>query len=85
MSLLYILKSGVAFFAGSDLYDVFDIVYKDLSVSDMTGVQYLLSRLYYRSDRYLAHNDIELNLRKKRCLNLCAAVVLGLALLLAAA
>lgn len=49
--LFNILKSIVALLAGTDLYDVFNIIDKYLAVSDVAGVEYLfrgLDSLYER-------------------------------------
>ena len=60
----YILQGGIPFFAGTHLDDIFYIVYKDLAIADMAGVQRLFRRLDNRADRHLADDDFHLNLRQ---------------------
>ena len=37
----YILQCSGIFFAGADLYDSVNIVYKNLAIADVTGKEYL--------------------------------------------
>ena len=41
----YILQCSDIFFAGADLYDSVNIVYKNLAIADVTGKEYLLCSL----------------------------------------
>ena len=38
----YILQCSDIFFAGADLYDSVNIVYKNLAIADVTGKEYFL-------------------------------------------
>ena len=73
----HVLKGVITFFAGSDLYHVFNVIYKDLAVADVTGVQNLFGSLDNRSYRNLADNDINLNLGQKVGFNRNTSVVFG--------
>ena len=78
--LFNVLKSVVALLAGTDFYNILNVINKDFSVADVTGIKNLFRCFDNASDRNLAYNNVKLNLRKERRLNLNAAVELRLAL-----
>ena len=61
--LLNILKCIVIFFAGTNLYNLVNVVYEDLTITDMSGVQSLLGSFNNILNRNLADNNLDLNLR----------------------
>ena len=63
LELFDILKSVIALFACTNLYDIFNIVNEYLTVADMTGVKNLLSGLNNLRYGNLAYNYVNLNLR----------------------
>ena len=63
--LFVILQCSESDFTGSDLYYVLDVVYEDLTVTDMTGVEGLLSCLDYLFDRYCRYYDVYADLRQE--------------------
>ena len=83
---LFVVLQGVkAFCAGTNLNDVLYVVDEDLAVADVAGIQNLLDDLNDRLDRNLGDNDLHLELREQGYIDLSAAVILGSALLYAAA
>jgi len=83
--LFYVLKSVVTLFAGANLDDVLHIVDEYLAVADVAGVQHLFRRLDHISDRNLADHYVNLHLWQQSGFDLNTSVILGLALLHAAA
>lgn len=83
--LFNVLESIVTSFTGTNLYDVLNIVYEDLTVADLAGVECLLSGFYDCFNGNLAYNDLYLYLRQQVSFDLYAAVELSRAFLHAAA
>lgn len=65
--LFHILERVITFFAGSDLYDIFNVIYEDFTIADITRIQCFLNRVDHGFHGYPANNDIDLNLRKQPC------------------
>jgi len=57
-----VLQSVVALFAGTDLYDVLDVVKEDLAVADIAGIKSFLGRFNGLPYRDFADDDLDLNL-----------------------
>ena len=83
--LFYILQSSEAFFAGSDLYDVEDVIDEDLAVAYVACVKNLLCSVDDCLYGYFGYDDIDLDLRKQGCFDRYASVVFLTSLLYAAA
>ena len=81
----YILQCGVIFLAGADFHDLGDVVDEDLAVADVAGVQRLRRGVNDLLHGDLAHDDLDLDLRQQRGVDLGAAILLAAALLQAAA
>ena len=81
----YILQCSGIFFAGADLYDSVNIVYKNLAIADVTGKEYLLCSCNDGINRDLADNNLDLYLRQQGCIDFCTTVHFACTLLDAAA
>ena len=85
MGSLFVLQSGIAFFAGANLDDILDVVDKDLAVADVSGVQGLLGGRDSVCHGNLADDRFHLDLGKQIQVHRNAAIVFRAALLDAAA
>ena len=65
--LFNILESVISGFSCTNLYNVLDVVYEDLTIADLAGVKSLLSGFYNGFNRNLANYDLDLHLGKKSC------------------
>ena len=74
--LFLILKRVISLFAGADLYNVFNVVNKDFSVTVVTGVQNAFCCFNNTAHGNLADYDIHLHLGKQVRFKRNAAVVL---------
>ena len=81
----YILQCSGIFFAGADLYDSVNIVYKNLAIADVTGKEYLLCSCNDGINRDLADDNLDLYLRQQGCIDFCTTVHFACTLLDAAA
>ena len=64
ISLFNVLKCVVAFFAGSYFDNVFNVVYKDFAVADVTCVKHFFSSNDKRINRNFANYDLNQNYRQ---------------------
>lgn len=78
--LFNILKSVIALFTRTNLHDIFNIVNKYLTVTDVACVKHLLRRFNHLRYGHLANDDIHLDFRQKRSFNRNAAIILLFAL-----
>lgn len=83
--LFNVLESVISGFSCTNLYNVLDVVYEDLTIADLAGVKSLLSGFYNGFNRNLANHDLDLYLGQQVSFDLNAAVELSGALLHAAA
>lgn len=67
LPLIVILQSLVSLFACTNLDYVFNVVYENLTVAYLTGIECVLGNLYDLFNRNLANYDLDLHLRKKSC------------------
>ena len=75
--LLYILQSFVPFLTGTDLHNVLNLIYEDLTVSDVAGVENFLGCLDHLVDRDLADNHFYFHIRKQGCIHFNTTVFLA--------
>ena len=71
----YILQCSGIFFAGADLYDSVNIVYKNLAIADVTGKEYLLCSCNDGINRDLADDNLDLYLRQQGCIDFCTRYI----------
>ena len=67
----YILQCSGIFFAGADLYDSVNIVYKNLAIADVTGKEYLLCSCNDGINRDLADDNLDLYRSHRRWQDFC--------------
>ena len=75
--LLNILQCIVTFLAGTNLHNVFYIVYEDLPIADMTGIKNFLCSVNNTPHRNLADNDIHLYFRQEIRFHRNTTIVFG--------
>ena len=80
-----ILQCVVPFFTGTDFNDILYAIDKDLAVTDMTGIEYFFCGFDNPLYRYLADDDLNLNLGQKVHFNRNTAIIFRCAFLHATA
>ena len=73
--LLRILQCVKSFLSGTYSYDIFHIVYEDLTITDIAGIQNTLRGLYHLLYRNGADDDFHLNLRYEHNIQLSTTVL----------
>ena len=74
--LFYILQCIRIFFTGADFYDSVNIVYKDLAIADMSGIQNFLCSFDDLIDRNAADYHFYFYFWKQGCINFNTTVFL---------